>query len=629
MRSRTALTAGRLRDAEASIYLPVLLSDPDPAVRRAAAFAAGISADRRLVRFLVASMADPDARTAAAAATALGRLGGDDAFAALAAVVSSPGDGPAAAGASAGPPAPLARAAAARSLFRFPERSLVPLLGPWVDLPTSPEVCRAAVYALARSPRPDAAPALREALRLGDRVAVAWAARGLGLLADREAEAALERLARSADDGVAIQALLALERLAPRGGLPTGARGVALARSDEARPGVAIAALTTLRKAVIGDDEAVRLLRRIAAGGGRRGAVALASLAALSPGDAEAVAFPPGDTAPEGLRLGACEALGLVPDERAAAWGERLLADPAVRVRMEAVSRLPKAVAARHPRLLAAALADVDLSVRAAALGTAAPLLATDAGKVLDSPWNAALRTCLSSGDADAVATALEAAADRPVVGPDLLRARADDPDALVRTKARRLLIDRFGADPASFRPIPVATRRTPSDDRRLAEEAAEATFTATVTTRRGTVEMELLPEEAPMTVASFVSLARRGFFDGTVIHRVVPDFVVQAGDPRGDGTGGPGYALRDELNAVPYERGTVGMALSGPDTGGSQWFVALSPQPHLDGAYTVFARVTAGMDVADRIEQDDGIVSITVREGRRPRPPEGLEPPP
>lgn len=124
------------------------------------------------------------------------------------------------------------------------------------------------------------------------------------------------------------------------------------------------------------------------------------------------------------------------------------------------------------------------------------------------------------------------------------------------------------------------------------------------------------------MTVDSFVSLARKGFFDGTAIHRVVPDFVVQAGDPRGDGTGGPGWVLRDELNSRPYLRGTVGMALSGPDTGGSQWFVTLSRQPHLDGAYTVFGEVTEGMGVVERIEQNDRLVSVTVSAGTREAPP-------
>jgi cyclophilin family peptidyl-prolyl cis-trans isomerase len=113
--------------------------------------------------------------------------------------------------------------------------------------------------------------------------------------------------------------------------------------------------------------------------------------------------------------------------------------------------------------------------------------------------------------------------------------------------------------------------------------------------------------------VHNFVALARRGYFDGQRFHRVVPNFVVQAGDPRGDGNGGPGYAIRDELNPHRYERGTLGMALSGPNTGGSQWFVTHAAQPHLDGGYTVFGRLRQGGDVLDRIVQGDRIVRITI----------------
>ena len=111
------------------------------------------------------------------------------------------------------------------------------------------------------------------------------------------------------------------------------------------------------------------------------------------------------------------------------------------------------------------------------------------------------------------------------------------------------------------------------------------------------------------------------------MIHRVVPDFVVQTGDPRGDGSGGPGYAIRDEINPARYLRGAVGMALSGADTGGSQWFVALSSQLHLDGGYTVFGRVLEGWDVLDRIEQDDRLVSVRVTSRPRPGRPPGTVP--
>ncbi|KAB2955593.1 MAG: peptidylprolyl isomerase [Thermoanaerobaculia bacterium] len=131
--------------------------------------------------------------------------------------------------------------------------------------------------------------------------------------------------------------------------------------------------------------------------------------------------------------------------------------------------------------------------------------------------------------------------------------------------------------------------------------------------TERGALELELACPEAPLTCLSFLQLARQGYFDGLSFHRVVPDFVVQGGDPRGDGWGGPGYALRDEINRLRYRRGALGMALSGPDTGGSQFFLTLSPQPHLDGGFTVFGRLVGGEGVLDQIRQGDRI--LTVRE--------------
>ena len=118
----------------------------------------------------------------------------------------------------------------------------------------------------------------------------------------------------------------------------------------------------------------------------------------------------------------------------------------------------------------------------------------------------------------------------------------------------------------------------------------------------------------APRTVENFARLARSGYFDGIAFHRVVPDFVIQDGCPRGDGWGGPGYAIPCEYNDRPYEEGTVGMALSGKDTGGSQWFVTLAPAPRLDGRYTAFGVVTSGMDVVERIMPGDRILRVTVR---------------
>jgi cyclophilin family peptidyl-prolyl cis-trans isomerase/HEAT repeat protein len=136
----------------------------------------------------------------------------------------------------------------------------------------------------------------------------------------------------------------------------------------------------------------------------------------------------------------------------------------------------------------------------------------------------------------------------------------------------------------------------------------------ATIHTVKGDLRVELFGADAPITVNNFLTLARSGYYRNTRFHRVVPNFVIQDGDPRGDGNGGPGYAIRDEMNRNRYERGALGMALSGPDTGGSQYFLTHSPQPHLDGHYTVFGKLISGFDVLDRIVQGDIITSVEAK---------------
>lgn len=134
----------------------------------------------------------------------------------------------------------------------------------------------------------------------------------------------------------------------------------------------------------------------------------------------------------------------------------------------------------------------------------------------------------------------------------------------------------------------------------------------ATLETARGDIELELDPELAPFTVMAIAKLARqRGFYRGRTFHRVVPNFVVQGGDPRGDGWGGPGFTIRSEFSPLPYETGTVGIASAGKDTEGSQFFITQSPQPHLDGRYTIIGKVIRGQDVVDRILIDDRIYDL------------------
>ena len=140
---------------------------------------------------------------------------------------------------------------------------------------------------------------------------------------------------------------------------------------------------------------------------------------------------------------------------------------------------------------------------------------------------------------------------------------------------------------------------------------------TGVITLENGAeIRMEFYPDDAPRTVENFVTLAKKGFYDGLTFHRVVPDFVVQGGCPQGTGTGGPGYTIKAEFNTQKHLRGSVAMARSQhPDSAGSQFYICYGPTPHLDGSYTVFGRVVAGMEHVDRIKQGDRMTSVTIVE--------------
>jgi peptidyl-prolyl cis-trans isomerase B (cyclophilin B) len=139
-------------------------------------------------------------------------------------------------------------------------------------------------------------------------------------------------------------------------------------------------------------------------------------------------------------------------------------------------------------------------------------------------------------------------------------------------------------------------------------------TLHAVFDTDRGQIKVELFADKAPLTVANFVNLARRGFYDGLNFHRVIPDFMIQGGCPQGTGTGGPGYKFEDEAgNGVGHERGVLSMANAGPNTNGSQFFITHVATPWLNGKHTVFGKVVEGLDAVDAVKQGDGIKSVKI----------------
>lgn len=261
-------------------------------------------------------------------------------------------------------------------------------------------------------------------------------------------------------------------------------------------------------------------------------------------------------------------------------------------------------------QVLATYLQHRDVIVR----GTAADLLgglppSEDITRALITAWPGTTGDSLN----DAALSILDALGkQKTATANEGIKAALHSNDYLVRRRAAELLKEN-GAGDFSAQVGTVKTRNTAADYRRALARIGRK-VSAVVTTTRGSFTMELLPSDAPLTVDNFVQLAQRNYYRGITIHRVVPNFVIQDGDPRGDGNGGPGYQIRCEINQVPYDRATLGMALSGKDTGGSQWFVTHAPQPHLDGGYTVFGRVIAGMEVVDKIERGDLVKSITIR---------------
>jgi cyclophilin family peptidyl-prolyl cis-trans isomerase len=229
---------------------------------------------------------------------------------------------------------------------------------------------------------------------------------------------------------------------------------------------------------------------------------------------------------------------------------------------------------------------------------------AEQASKLKDATVCSAIRALLgriAPEDVEALQTSIGAAAELKC--PDLhLERFLASPNFTIRLAAAGAVESLTGSRP----PIPEVSERPSVPNLDLPPRPH-----VTLTTRRGVIHLELFADDSPVTTKSFVALARKKFFDGLTFHRVVPDFVIQGGDPRGDGSGGPGYTIRCEINRHPYLPGAVGMALSGKDTGGSQFFITNSRQPHLDGKYTVFGHVVSGQEIVDSVLEGDEIVHV------------------
>ena len=603
VRRTAAIAIGRIGDARGIELLVPLLADPDTTVRVSAVFALGLIGDTAGVAPIAERLAAPpvlDAASAGEAVTALARIGGTRAAELIGAILQGRAS---LAVADPGALVPIA----ARESWRLGEAAPVAELLPLIRAEDQ-EVRTSAVFALSRLRPAGAANALGDALNDPIHAVRSYAVRGFNRrfaessrLGPDGAAALIARLVDDPDIGVRIGALRAL------GALDTG-RFVAqvLPRLDDGNLNVRVQAASALGD--IGGPEASAALERVFAS---RTAFAIQREALLGLARSDTAAF-------------RRAAAAWVASPR---WEERAV----VASGSGALGR-PMLLDDRDPRVIAAALGawdegspgresaarslitHADFAIRAIATGIVAerpapadiPLLAAAYARAArDTAPDAALAALTGL---QAIAGTGEAAAAR-VESEFVQRVPRSEEYVL-----RRWAEERWPALSRRWGPAyPLSPARTMQDYRELVRRFVVAPDSVrrphvVLELERGSVEIELLGPEAPMTVANFLSLLDRGLLNGSRWHRVVPDFVVQTGDPRGDGWGAAGPPIRDEINRERYVLGTVGMALSGPDTGTSQWFITLSPQPHLDGTYTVFGRVVGSYASLTRITQGDVI---------------------
>lgn len=620
VRRRAALALGRVGLPDAVEPLTKLLGDEEPEVRQMAAFALGLIGSPLARPSLTQALSGTDVVLQGRAAEALGLIG-------------DKADGPAigqmvrvhvVSGAltSVEPEdltSPLAPPVEAVRLGLYALARLgtyEPLAAAVLGADGQP-VSRwwPVAFALQRVGDARGAPALLTLLATPGRYTASFAVRGLASAkaSQPQALAAIRaEVEQPRDTAVMIQAIRALAALGDRGALPLVTRIVGNRATDAV---IRLEAMNTL--AALADARTADLLVELVSDSAPaiRG-TAMRALARVDP-DTFTATLSGLDADPDWtVRVAQAGALGGLPDGQGFARLSMMAADADIRVVPAVITALAATKAPGAAALIRAALRAPDIVARSAAAQALAQLKAADAVADLRAAYIASAADTAYTARASILAALaqMDPAGTRP-----LLDQALKDKDWAVRVRAADLLRDAKVTEGVAEAMRPATPGENVEGAAWMAMVAPPFSPHALVDTDKGTIEIELAVLDAPVTSRNFVNLARQGFFNGVAFHRIVPDFVVQGGDPRGDGEGGPGYTIRDELNQRPYLRGTVGMALDWRDTGGSQFFITLSPAPHLDARYTVFGTVVDGMEVADRLLPWDVIRRVRIRDGVNP----------
>jgi cyclophilin family peptidyl-prolyl cis-trans isomerase/HEAT repeat protein len=623
VRRRAALALGRVHLSDAIPALADrLANDSEPEVRQMAAFALGLIGDARARMPLLAALADREPLVQGRAAEALGLIGDKNDAAAIGALLQAQVKAGALMGLESedltyplAPPVEAARLAL-YALTRL--GSYDQLAASLLDASGQP-LSRwwPVAYAFQRVNDPRATPALLTLANTPGRYTAAFALKGLTSQKPEGARSLFRQMfeQRNRPAAVMVQAVRGLVAMNE-----TSVAEAMLTLHDDrmADPELREEALAAF--AALATPQSLDLLQDLLSDPAP--SVRAAGLRGLARVDSDAFMSALSQMDPDRdwtVRVALATALGSLPAERSGRLLTTMLADQDQRVVPAVMSAMVAAKLPEAARLITERLTADDYVVRARAASLLADMKSAEGVAPLTEAYKA------SQGDSTYVAraailTALNTLS--PAVARPLLQEALRDRDWAVRVQALSLLraagVTEFG--PEAIRPATVG--RAVDDPEWTAIVAPEFSPHAYLQTDKGTIEIELAITDAPITVNNFVTLARKGFFDGIAIHRVVPDFVVQDGDPRGDGEGGPGYSIRDEINQRPYLRGAVGMALDWADTGGSQFFITHSPQPHLDARYTVFGHVVSGMEVVDRLVPWDVIRSVRIWDGVTPQAP-------
>ncbi|HEX7678392.1 MAG TPA: HEAT repeat domain-containing protein [Thermoanaerobaculia bacterium] len=576
--------------------LVTLVSDPDANVRATAAFALGQIGDATSIDALLQFAGDADGNVAGEAVEALSKLAAKVPLARYAAF------------ASAQTPEGI-RARAIRFLFRFKSDEASAIAADALASP-SPRIREEATYDLARRAYAPARPRLELLVNDPNPQTRANVMTALGRIGSAESLTLLIEALRDPHPWVRTNAVVAISRLAAkdrkvveRPEMDKDAMRV-LELLDDPDPGTRASSIEAIGYYSPHSEPARRRLLEIAANGSRWERELAAGAIAKNLGDERLL---PADLS-GWAKVRVLEAATAISDS----VRERYAHDPDPLVRAQALATIADDHVDANLPLIRAGLDDADVIVRGYAIGRYSK--SHDANKL--ATLQAAEQRARSDKQNDARLAAIGSLAE--VDYPErenVLRTLLTDRDPVVRRSAADAIEQLLKKPRPQYTPLPV----TRTDYAEIVEWSRHP-HTATIHMTRGNIQIALLTNDAPVTTWNFAQLARAKYFDNSSFMRVVPNFVIQGGDPRNDMEGSPGFTIRDEINLQKYTRAAVGMALSGPDTGGSQFFITHSPQPHLDGGYTIFGRVTASMTaVVDQTERGDKVETIAIDEATTP----------